>query len=77
MTVDTTKTYIGTVNWFGGNGKHFGFIKPDEGRQNVFVHVSAVGAAGLKELKEGDRLQYSIEVDARSGKPWAVNLKLI
>ena len=76
MTVDT-KTYIGTVKWFGGNDKHFGFIKPDDGSKDVFVHIRDVGAAGLKELKEGDRLQYSIEVDARSGKPWAANLKLI
>jgi CspA family cold shock protein len=43
----------------------------------VFVHISAVGAAGLRGLNAGDRLEYSVEVDKRSGKPCAVNLKLI
>jgi cold shock protein len=77
VTIDTTKTYSGVVSWFGGNGKHYGFIEPDGGGPNVFVHISAVGHAGLKDIKQGDRLEYSIEVDERSGKPCAAGLKLI
>lgn len=77
MTIDTTTTYSGTVSWFGGNGKSYGFIQPDGGGPSMFVHISAVGAAGLRDLKEGDRLQYSVEIDQRSGKQHAANLKLI
>jgi cold shock protein len=74
---DTTTKHAGTVAWFGGNGKHYGFIQPDGGGENVFVHISAVGQAGLKDLKEGDRLQFAIEVDERNGRQHATNLKLI
>jgi CspA family cold shock protein len=77
VTIDATKTYSGVVKWFGGHGKSYGFIEPDGGGENVFVHISAVGAAGLRDLTEGDRLQYSVEVDQRNGRQHATNLKLI
>lgn len=51
MDIDTTQTYTGTVEWFGGEGKNFGFIKRDDRGANVFVHLSAVGRAGLREIK--------------------------
>jgi CspA family cold shock protein len=77
VTIDTTTTYSGTVSWFGGHGKSYGFIQPDGGGPSMFVHISAVGRAGLRELNEGDRLKYTVEVDERSGKACATNLKLI
>ena len=76
MDIDT-KTYTGTVKWFGSNGRHYGFIAPDDGSKEIFVHISSVGHAGLKEIKQGDRLEYSVEVDKHSGKACAANLKLI
>lgn len=75
MTTDTTKTYTGVVKWFGGNGKHFGFISPDDDSKDVFVHISALGP--IRELNEGDRVKYSVKIDERSGKACAADLKLI
>jgi len=43
----------------------------------MFVHISAFGKAGLREIKEGDRLEYSVEIDKKNGRPCAVDLKLI
>jgi CspA family cold shock protein len=74
---DTTTKHTGVVSWFGGNGRRYGFIAPDDGGKGIFVHISAAGAAGLRDLKEGDRLQYSIEVDERSGKQHATNLRIV
>jgi CspA family cold shock protein len=78
VTTNTAKTHTGTCKWFGG---HYGFITSDEpmahGGKDMFVHISAVGAAGLRAIKEGDRMQYQVEIDKRSGKPCAANLKLI
>jgi CspA family cold shock protein len=73
---DTTKHY-GAVKFFGHQGKAFGFIIPDDGSKDVFVHISAVGSSSLREIKAGDRLEYTIEIDERSQRPCAANLKLI
>ena len=62
----------GTVKWFNGT-KGFGFIAPDDGGQDVFVHVSAVERAGMTGLNEGQKL--SFEVQKERGKTAAVNLK--
>jgi cold shock protein len=57
----------GTVKWFN-SAKGFGFIQPDDGGSDVFVHVSAVEQAGLHGLNEGDQVQFELEQDRRSGK---------
>src|SRR5262249_22151227 len=57
----------GTVKWFN-TAKGFGFIQPDDGGSDVFVHVSAVEQAGLRGLNEGDQVQFELEQDRRSGK---------
>ena len=62
----------GTVKWFNAQ-KGFGFIQPDSGGKDVFVHISAVERAGLQGLHEGQKISYDIE-DNR-GKSAAVNLK--
>ena len=64
----------GTVKWFNMQ-KGYGFIQPDTGSPDVFVHISAVLAAGLPELREGQSLEFDIE-PARNGKTAAANLKL-
>jgi len=64
----------GTVKWFNAT-KGFGFIQPDDGGNDVFVHISAVERAGLNGLNEGDTIGYEIEVDKRRGKSSAVNLQ--
>ena len=62
----------GTVKWFNTT-KGFGFIAPDGGKKDVFVHISAVERAGMSALNEGDRVEFELEVDRR-GKTAAVNL---
>jgi CspA family cold shock protein len=64
----------GTVKFFNGN-KGFGFITPEGGGKDVFVHVSAVEAAGMRGLQEGQRVSFDIQPDARGAK--AVNLKAV
>lgn len=64
----------GSVKWFNPT-KGFGFIQPDEGGADVFVHISAVERAGLATLNEGQKITYEIEVDERRGKSSAVNLR--
>lgn len=64
----------GTVKWFNGT-KGFGFIQPDEGGPDVFVHISAVERAGLRSLDEGQKVTYELERDKRSGKMSAGNLQ--
>jgi CspA family cold shock protein len=63
----------GTVKWFNME-KGYGFIAPDDGGPDVFVHISAVVGAGLPELREGQTLEYDVEA-ARNGKTAATNLK--
>ena len=64
----------GTVKWFNAQ-KGFGFIAPDAGGQDVFVHISAVERAGMSDLKEGQKLSYELVTDRRSGKSSADQLK--
>lgn len=66
----------GTVKWFNST-KGFGFIQPDDGGQDVFVHISAVERAGFSNLLEGQKINYEIEQDRRSGKSSAGNLSKI
>jgi CspA family cold shock protein len=64
---------IGTVKWFNTQ-KGFGFIRPDDGGKDVFVHISAVERAGMGSLAEGQKIKYDVAVDR--GKPAAANLTL-
>ena len=64
----------GTVKWFNST-KGFGFIQPDEGSADVFVHISAVQRAGMRDLVEGQKIEYDIVQDKRSGKSSADNLR--
>ena len=64
----------GTVKWFNAT-KGFGFILPDDGGKDVFVHITAVQQAGLQGLKENQKL--SFEVASERGKPAAINLKVL
>lgn len=63
-----------TVKWFNST-KGFGFIQPDDGGQDAFVHISAVERAGLRDLREGQKLSYELVQDKRSGKVSAENLR--
>ena len=65
----------GTVKWFNGQ-KGFGFIQPDDGGNDVFVHISAVERAGLHGLTEGQKVSFEIKVDPRRGKSSAENLQV-
>ena len=65
----------GTVKWFS-SVKGFGFIQPEDGTADVFVHISAVERAGLDNLREGQALNYELE-QGRSGKLAAVNLRAV
>jgi CspA family cold shock protein len=64
----------GTVKWFNAT-KGFGFIQPDEGGADVFVHISAVEQAGLRSLNEGQQVSFDAVKNNRSGKVAAENLK--
>ncbi|MCR5873031.1 cold-shock protein [Phenylobacterium sp. J426] len=64
----------GTVKWFNAT-KGFGFIQPDDGGNDVFVHISAVERAGMSSLNEGQKLSYELQKDNRSGKMSAANLQ--
>ena len=67
---------IGTVKWFNGQ-KGFGFIQPDQGGGDVFVHISAVERAGLGSLHEGQKVTYDLVADRRTGKSSADNLRAV
>ena len=56
----------GTVKWFNGQ-KGFGFIQPDDGSRDVFVHISAVERAGMQSLNEGQRVSFEVVADRRTG----------
>jgi cold shock protein len=64
----------GTVKWFNA-AKGYGFIQPDNGDKDVFVHISAVERAGLRGLAEGQKISYEVEADRRTGKESASNLQ--
>ena len=64
----------GTVKWFNST-KGFGFIQPDNGGADVFVHISAVERAGMRELVEGQKIGFELERDNKSGKMSAGQLQ--
>ena len=64
----------GTVKWFNST-KGYGFIQPDNGGQDVFVHISAVERSGMSSLTDGQKVSYEIIQDRRSGKSSAGNLR--
>ena len=66
----------GKVKWFNAT-KGFGFIVPDEGGKDVFVHISAVQKSGLQGLKEDQAVEYELYTDERRGKTSAVDLKVL
>jgi CspA family cold shock protein len=71
-----TKMTTGTVKWFNGQ-KGFGFIQPDDGGSDVFVHISAVERAGMSGLNEGQKVSFELERDQRSGKTSAGQLQAV
>lgn len=64
----------GKVKWFNKR-KGYGFIQPDNGEKDVFVHISALDQAGIKELRDGESVSY--ELETKNGKTSAVNLQLL
>jgi CspA family cold shock protein len=66
----------GTVKWFNAT-KGFGFIQPDNGGKDAFVHISAIERAGLGTLSEGQKVEFELVTDRRSGKQSADNLKAV
>jgi CspA family cold shock protein len=64
----------GTVKWFNAQ-KGYGFIQPDDGGKDVFVHISAVERAGMSNLREGQKLSYELTQDRRTGKSSADQLR--
>jgi cold shock protein len=67
---------VGTVKWFNST-KGFGFIQPDNGGTDVFVHISAVERAGMSGLAEGQKVSYEEQRDPKRGKTSAENLKAV
>jgi cold shock protein len=66
----------GTVKWFNST-KGFGFIEPDQGGTDVFVHISAVERSGMNGLNEGQKISFEVVQDKRSGKNSAENLRAV
>jgi cold shock protein len=66
----------GTVKWFNYD-KGFGFIQPDDGGKDAFVHISAVERAGLSDLREGQKVGFELIADSRSGKVSAEKLEIL
>jgi CspA family cold shock protein len=67
---------VGTVKWFNTQ-KGFGFIQPDAGGKDVFVHISAVERAGMSTLNEGQKVSFEVVADRRTGKSSAENLRAV
>ena len=65
----------GVVKFFNGE-KGYGFIKPDDGSADIFVHISALEQAGLQSLNEGQKVSYEVEPDKKGKGPKALNLRL-
>ena len=65
----------GTVKWFNPT-KGFGFITPDSGGADIFVHISAVEKAGLNSLSDNQKVNYDLEEDPKKGKSFATNLSV-
>jgi cold shock protein len=70
----TTPMNTGTVKWYNET-KGYGFIQPDNGGKDVFVHATALERAGLRGLREGQKVSYELQTDQRNGKTSAVNLQ--
>jgi CspA family cold shock protein len=70
---DFPMAMTGTVKFFNAD-RGYGFIKPDDGGRDVFVHITAVERAGLKDLTEGQRITFEVEPDKKGKGPKAVNL---
>jgi cold shock protein len=66
----------GTVKWFNSQ-KGYGFIQPDDGGRDVFVHISAVERAGMNGLNEGQKVSFELVADRRTGKSSAANLRTV
>jgi cold shock protein len=66
----------GTVKWFNGQ-KGYGFIQPDDGGGDVFVHIRAVERAGMQGLNEGQKVSFDVVTDRRTGKSSADNLRTV
>ena len=66
----------GTVKFFNGQ-KGFGFIQPDDGGKDVFVHISAVERAGMRALNEGQKIAFDVVADRRTGESSADNLQAV
>lgn len=67
---------IGTVKWFNTT-KGYGFIQPEDGTEDVFLHISAVERSGIGNLHEGQKLSYDLQRDPKKGKNAAANLKAV
>jgi CspA family cold shock protein len=67
---------IGTVKWYNSQ-RGFGFIQPDDGGQDAFVHISAVERAGIDDLREGQKISFELVTDTRSGKMSADKLQAV
>ncbi|WP_136659304.1 cold-shock protein [Nitratireductor sp. XY-223] len=67
---------IGTVKFFNMS-KGFGFIQPDDGSKDAFVHITALERAGISSLSEGQKVEYELVTDSRSGKQAADNLSIV
>jgi CspA family cold shock protein len=66
----------GTVKWFNGQ-KGYGFIEPDDGGKDVFVHISAVERAGMQGLNEGQKVSFEVIANRKTGKSSAENLRAV
>ncbi|WP_409418342.1 cold-shock protein [Phenylobacterium sp.] len=75
MSRETLGSGAGVVKWFNP-AKGFGFIQPNDGGTDIFVHISAVERAGLRGLDDGQQVSFDLEQDRRSGKLAATNLRV-